>query len=72
MSCVARPCEAVAGEEKSKPCPEAGCRPVEEEVLTFDAASSDPARSQQFGHEQSGLGVSPKFTTWVAGSMARS
>ncbi|MCB9871273.1 MAG: hypothetical protein H6837_15565 [Planctomycetes bacterium] len=39
------------GKENGRFCPEAGCLPVEEEVLTFDEASSDLARSQQLSHE---------------------
>ncbi|MCB9871438.1 MAG: hypothetical protein H6837_16400 [Planctomycetes bacterium] len=57
MSSVARSCKVVAGEENGRFCPEAGCLPVEEQVLTFDEASSELARSQQLGHESSGLGV---------------
>ncbi|MCB9872159.1 MAG: hypothetical protein H6837_20050 [Planctomycetes bacterium] len=50
MSSVARSCRVVAGQENGRFCPGAGCTPVEERVLTFDEASSDPARSQQLGH----------------------
>ncbi|MCB9872017.1 MAG: hypothetical protein H6837_19340 [Planctomycetes bacterium] len=55
MSSVARSCKVVAGKENGRFCPEAGCLPVEEQVLTFDEASSDLARSQQLGHESFGL-----------------
>ncbi|MCB9869860.1 MAG: hypothetical protein H6837_08380 [Planctomycetes bacterium] len=51
MSRVARSCQVVAGKENGRFCPEAGCAPVEEEVLTFDEVSSELARSQQLGPE---------------------
>ncbi|MCB9872200.1 MAG: hypothetical protein H6837_20265 [Planctomycetes bacterium] len=51
MSSVARTCKVVAGTENGRFCPEAGCLRVEEEVVTFDEASSDLARSQKLGHE---------------------
>ncbi|MCB9870741.1 MAG: hypothetical protein H6837_12855 [Planctomycetes bacterium] len=51
MSSVARSCKILAGKENGRFCPEAGCIPVEEQVLTFDEASSELARSQQLGHE---------------------
>ncbi|MCB9868743.1 MAG: hypothetical protein H6837_02745 [Planctomycetes bacterium] len=35
MSSVARSCKVVAGKENGRFCPEAGCLPVEEQVLTF-------------------------------------
>ncbi|MCB9870325.1 MAG: hypothetical protein H6837_10735 [Planctomycetes bacterium] len=50
MSGVARSCMVVAGKENGRFCPEAGCLPVEEQVLTFDEASSELPRSQQLGH----------------------
>ncbi|MCB9871395.1 MAG: hypothetical protein H6837_21725 [Planctomycetes bacterium] len=51
MSSVARSCTVAAGKENGRFCPEAGCIPVEDQVLTSDEASSEPARSQQLGHE---------------------
>ncbi|MCB9872046.1 MAG: hypothetical protein H6837_19485 [Planctomycetes bacterium] len=39
MSSVARSCEVVAGKDNGGFCPEAGCRPVEQQVLTMPAAT---------------------------------
>ncbi|MCB9870344.1 MAG: hypothetical protein H6837_10835 [Planctomycetes bacterium] len=60
MSSVARSCKVVAGKENGRFCPETECLPVEEQVLTLDEASSELARSQQLGHESSGLGWSDR------------
>ncbi|MCB9870101.1 MAG: hypothetical protein H6837_09610 [Planctomycetes bacterium] len=57
MSSVARSCKVVGGEKNGRFCREAGCSPVQEEVPTFDEASSDLARSQQLGHAWFGPGV---------------
>ncbi|MCB9872466.1 MAG: hypothetical protein H6837_21610 [Planctomycetes bacterium] len=51
MSSVARSCKVVAGKENGRSWPEAGCTRVEDQALTFDDASGDPALSQQLGHE---------------------
>ncbi|MCB9870712.1 MAG: hypothetical protein H6837_12710 [Planctomycetes bacterium] len=51
MSSVARSCKVVADEDNDRVCPEVGCTLVEEQVLTFDEASSDLVRSQQLGDE---------------------
>jgi len=47
MSIVARLCKVVSDKEKGGFCPAAGCIPGEEQVLPFDAARSEFARSQQ-------------------------
>ena len=47
MSIVARSRKVVSDKEKGGFCPEAGCIPGEEQVLSFDVARSELTRSEQ-------------------------